>query len=466
MNGRSDRILIQQGHPPGPGATRLESLLITVAAVLAAIVVATMAGGLVGRRIRLGRERRGGHGTPAREPETTSKIVVTRARETAPAAASAADPALAATAGSTTWPATSSSLGSPPGAPERATDNGRPIREVLAIPEVVGTSAFARRLAAGPPPVATRRPSGLSPALEDRGRESTVGPASRGAATAALRSTPAAGATAARGAARGRDRRREAGLVLGIAGVVVIAIGIALGWPGSSPSGAVLDASGTPDASQPVAGATGSSTASLEPPTQGPDGSPRPSNTDPNATPGTGGQLVVPVGRAAGGGSAGSTFPPGPTPSNGGPGPAPGPTDTPGATATPGASPTPRTTPTPGSTPTATPTPVAATPTPPPTTTPTPQPTPAPTTTPTTAPTATPSALKVDFTFSVNGLRVTFSNKTKGADSYAWSFGDGQTASTRNPTHAYAEAGSYGVTLTATANGTSSSATHTVIVGG
>ena len=66
----------------------------------------------------------------------------------------------------------------------------------------------------------------------------------------------------------------------------------------------------------------------------------------------------------------------------------------------------------------------------------------------------------------MNGLRATFNNKTKGADAYAWSFGDGQTSTRRNPTHAYAQGGSYNVTLTATTNGTSASVTHTVTVGG
>lgn len=46
-------------------------------------------------------------------------------------------------------------------------------------------------------------------------------------------------------------------------------------------------------------------------------------------------------------------------------------------------------------------------------------------------------------------LAVTFRNLSKGAVSYNWSFGDGQTSTEVNPTHTYSNIGTYSVTLTA-----------------
>ncbi len=71
------------------------------------------------------------------------------------------------------------------------------------------------------------------------------------------------------------------------------------------------------------------------------------------------------------------------------------------------------------------------------------------------------------FTFSVDGLTATFSNKTKGAASWTWSFGDGGSSTTRSPKHTYGAAGSYDVTLTAVGtDGASASVTQSVTVGG
>ncbi len=55
-----------------------------------------------------------------------------------------------------------------------------------------------------------------------------------------------------------------------------------------------------------------------------------------------------------------------------------------------------------------------------------------------------------DFEFAVNGLEVTFTNKSELADSYLWDFGDGETSTEENPVHTYAGDGAYSVVLTAT----------------
>jgi len=73
-----------------------------------------------------------------------------------------------------------------------------------------------------------------------------------------------------------------------------------------------------------------------------------------------------------------------------------------------------------------------------------------------------------DFSFSgicQNGL-TQFTNQTTGAvTSYDWSFGDGNTATTTNPSNAYATTGSYTVTLTATnASGCNNSNTKTLTI--
>jgi len=57
--------------------------------------------------------------------------------------------------------------------------------------------------------------------------------------------------------------------------------------------------------------------------------------------------------------------------------------------------------------------------------------------------------LKADFKPKADGLTVKFENTSKGADSFAWNFGDEATSTEKNPTHTYAAAGSYKVTLVA-----------------
>ena len=60
------------------------------------------------------------------------------------------------------------------------------------------------------------------------------------------------------------------------------------------------------------------------------------------------------------------------------------------------------------------------------------------------------SVPSVDFTVSTNGLSANFTNTSTNADTYSWSFGDGNTSSESNPNHDYADDGTYTVTLNAT----------------
>ncbi|MBN2173843.1 MAG: DUF2271 domain-containing protein [Bacteroidales bacterium] len=58
----------------------------------------------------------------------------------------------------------------------------------------------------------------------------------------------------------------------------------------------------------------------------------------------------------------------------------------------------------------------------------------------------TPSA---EFTYAGTNYTLEFTNTSTNANSYLWDFGDGNTSTENNPTHTYAEAGAYEVTLTA-----------------
>lgn len=62
------------------------------------------------------------------------------------------------------------------------------------------------------------------------------------------------------------------------------------------------------------------------------------------------------------------------------------------------------------------------------------------------------------------GQSLKFTDASSGAESWAWDFGDGGRSSERNPRHAFAAAGSYTVTLTATNAGGSNVKTRTVTV--
>ena len=76
-------------------------------------------------------------------------------------------------------------------------------------------------------------------------------------------------------------------------------------------------------------------------------------------------------------------------------------------------------------------------------------------------------APRVAFGVSVDGMAARFANRTKGAVSWSWSFGDGATSAARNPSHTYAAPGTYSVVLVATAgDGTSASLTQSINIGG
>ncbi|HET6244056.1 MAG: PKD domain-containing protein [Bacteroidetes bacterium] len=53
-----------------------------------------------------------------------------------------------------------------------------------------------------------------------------------------------------------------------------------------------------------------------------------------------------------------------------------------------------------------------------------------------------------NFSYSGDGLKVSFTNETKDADSFQWDFGDGNTSGSENPQHTYASHGEYTVKLT------------------
>jgi PKD repeat protein len=79
----------------------------------------------------------------------------------------------------------------------------------------------------------------------------------------------------------------------------------------------------------------------------------------------------------------------------------------------------------------------------------------------------TPSA---NFTFSTSGLTATFTDSSTDTGgtigTYAWTFGDGGTSTTKSPSHTYAAAGTYSVTETVTdsVNNTTSAKTSSVTV--
>lgn len=68
------------------------------------------------------------------------------------------------------------------------------------------------------------------------------------------------------------------------------------------------------------------------------------------------------------------------------------------------------------------------------------------------------------FTSAIDGLTVSFTDGSIGADSYSWDFGDGNTSTDASPTHTFAEAGTYTVALTVTNAGGSDTESEDVTV--
>lgn len=69
-----------------------------------------------------------------------------------------------------------------------------------------------------------------------------------------------------------------------------------------------------------------------------------------------------------------------------------------------------------------------------------------------------------DFSYSIVGLTVTFTNLSLNASTYSWNFGDGKTSTVKNPVHVYSTSNSYLVTLTAYGNSKNDIASKTISV--
>jgi PKD repeat protein len=69
-----------------------------------------------------------------------------------------------------------------------------------------------------------------------------------------------------------------------------------------------------------------------------------------------------------------------------------------------------------------------------------------------------------DFTSSINGSTVDFTNASTNADTYSWDFGDGNNSTATNPSHTYGMDGTYEVELTATNDCGSVSTTETIVI--
>lgn len=429
----------------------LEPIALIVAAVLG-IVFAAIVGGLIGRRLRATRDRRAGRSTTAAGVRVTRTPPPSTPQATTVAATAASPPAsidlegpaplvapLTAPSAASPYPSPDPSTSSAPSSaalertasPPTATGAALTFADPLARTatpraedDVTGTSEFARRLGTAPPGVVSRTTSSLSPAMRDRGGVPITGD------TGTADTIPAVPATPATTAATGSGRARGALLVAGLATLLAVGGVFAVGALRPTPTGEVAMTTATPD------------TTTDAPPTDLATG---PVTARPGTVEAVGGGAETQAPDGTGGDIAGDTG------AGGGPTRQPA---TPGATA-PGATPTP--TPRPSPTPR---------PTPAPTPTPTPDPTPTPTPTPAPTPTPTPQPPVVAFNYTVDGLSVSFANRTRNAATWTWTFGDGTSSTARNPTHAYDSAGSWTVTLVATSStGGTDSASKTVTVG-
>ncbi len=68
------------------------------------------------------------------------------------------------------------------------------------------------------------------------------------------------------------------------------------------------------------------------------------------------------------------------------------------------------------------------------------------------------------FTSAVDGLTVTFTDASIGADSYSWNFGDGNSSTDASPSHTFAAGGTYTVELTVTNAGGTDTSSEDIVV--
>lgn len=383
----------------------LEPNAVTVALLVVAGLFMAILGRAVGRAIAEMRWRRRPGGA-----QTAPPVVTVVVRDAAPSP-----------------PSASATSGVPPGAPappapwsDPGARGARPTVATSRLADVPAPVAY-RPLSSASGPLARnarQRPRDAEPPLAREAIPGFAMPAAPPGSAARERST---------------DRRRRALLVpLGamLTVGVIGAVGV-LAFRPASPQVGVLGASASPRATDTAASTPGEPLGTAP----GLEGSP-PHPLPTGAV--DGGTAINPGGRPGGGDTAGET----------GGGPDPG-TPGPGETTPPlEASPPAGGDPTPSSDPTAPP--PTAPPTAPPDPAPTPTPTPTPSPAPTDTPAPTPVAPDVTFSWTATGLTVKFTNGTSGPHGWSWEFGDGSASTIRNPSHTYADAGTYLVRLTAT----------------
>jgi PKD repeat protein len=73
-------------------------------------------------------------------------------------------------------------------------------------------------------------------------------------------------------------------------------------------------------------------------------------------------------------------------------------------------------------------------------------------------------AVNANFDVSTDGFTATFTNKSSGATTFAWDFGDGSISTDENPVHTYAADGTYTVTLTASDGADSDGVSKDVLI--
>ena len=74
------------------------------------------------------------------------------------------------------------------------------------------------------------------------------------------------------------------------------------------------------------------------------------------------------------------------------------------------------------------------------------------------------SAPQAKFSYTTNGLEVSFKNQSVNAQSYSWNFGNGKTSTQKDPTITYGSAGTYSVSLTASNGETTNTYTQSITV--